>query len=166
MAQESSFDIVSKVDLQEVRNAVSQAMKEVQQRFDFKGSKAQITLNETEHTLELRAEDDTKLKALGELLRTRLAKRQLPMKAFDFAPGEVVGGGMRRQDVKMQNGITSDKAREIVKLIKNTKRKVQAAIQAEQIRVSGKAKDDLQAIMTMLRADESLGIDMQFVNYR
>jgi len=166
LPQESSFDIVSKVDLHEVKNAIAQAMKEVQQRFDFKGSKATISLNEAERTLELRAEDDMKLKALGELFRTRLAKRQLPMKAFEFVAAEVVGGGMRRQDVKMQNGIPTEKAREIVKLIKSTKRKVQASIQAEQVRVTGKSKDDLQAIMALLRSDESLAIDMQFVNYR
>jgi uncharacterized protein YajQ (UPF0234 family) len=160
---ESSFDIVSRVDLQEVRNAIAQAMKEITTRFDLKGSGSEITLGENE--LVLSSSDEYKLKAVRDVLEGRLVKRNVPLKALDWGKVEQALSGTARQRVALQQGIPTEKAREIVKLIKQTKLKVQAAIQGEQLRVSGKAKDDLQAVMNMLRSSD-LGIDMQFTNYR
>jgi uncharacterized protein YajQ (UPF0234 family) len=165
MAQESSFDIVCKLDLQEVRNAVSQAVKEIRQRFDFKGSKADIALDEKANELTLSAEDDMKLRNLAEVLRMRLVKRSLPLKAFAFEDPKPASLGTLRQTVKLQQGIPTDKAKEIVRLVKDTKIKVQTAIQGDQLRVSGKNKDDLQAVMRHLK-ESALDIDMQFTNYR
>jgi uncharacterized protein YajQ (UPF0234 family) len=160
---ESSFDIVSSVDLQEVKNAVAQAMKEIVNRFDLKGTGSDVSLAGEE--LVLTSNDDFKLKAVKDILETRLVKRGVPLKALTYGVVEKALGGTVRQKVAMQKGIPSDKAREIVKVIKGTKRKVQAAIQGDQLRVSGKNKDDLQAVMQTLR-DTELGIDMQFTNYR
>ena len=160
---ESSFDIVSTVDLQEVKNAIAQAMKEITTRFDLKGSGSDVSLAGEE--LVLVSNDEFKIKAVRDILETRLVKRGVPLKALTFGEPEKALGGTVRQKVTMQKGIPSDKAREIVKLIKGTKLKVQAAIQGDQLRVSGKNKDDLQTVMQTLRGS-NIGIDMQFTNYR
>ena len=160
---ESSFDIVSTVDLQEVKNAIAQAMKEISTRFDLKGTGSDVSLGEDE--LILVSSDDYKLKAVRDVLEGRLVKRNVPLKALDWGKPEEALSGTMRQRVTMQKGIPTEKAREIVKLIKQTKLRVQASIQGEQVRVAGKSRDDLQAVMKMLR-DGDLGIDMQFTNYR
>ncbi len=160
---ESSFDIVSSVDLQEVRNAIAQAMKEIQTRYDLKGSGSNVELQGND--IVLTSSDEFKLKAVRDVLEGRLVKRQVPLKALSFGTIEQALGGTVRQKVSLQQGIPTEKAREIVKIIKGTKLKVQAAIQGDQLRVSGKSKDDLQAVVGTLRATD-LGIDMQFKNYR
>jgi hypothetical protein len=160
---ESSFDIVSSVDLQEVKNAIAQAMKEITTRFDLKGTGSEVSLAGEE--LVLVSNDEFKLKAVRDILETRLVKRGVPLKALSFGTPDKALGGTVRQKVTMQKGIPSEKAREIVKIIKGMKLKVQAAIQGDQLRVSGKSKDDLQAVMQTLRGT-NLDIDMQFTNYR
>jgi len=160
---ENSFDIVSSVDLQEVKNAIAQAMKEITTRYDLKGSGSDVALQGEELTLT--SSDDFKLKAVREVLEGRLVKRSVPLKALTFGTVESALGGTVRQKVTLQKGIPTEKAREIVKIIKGTKLKVQAAIQGDQLRVSGKNRDDLQAVMRLLK-DTDLGIDMQFTNYR
>lgn len=163
MAKECSFDIASKVDLQEVDNSVHQTTREIQQRFDFKGSPASVTREE--HALVLSAEDEFKLRQVLDILETKLVKRQVPLKALIRGDVEPAGGGRVRQRIDLQQGIPIEKAREIVKLIKGTKRKVQAQIQDDQVRVFGRDKDELQAVMQFLREQE-LGIHTQFVNFR
>jgi uncharacterized protein YajQ (UPF0234 family) len=165
MAKQNSFDIVSQVDLAEVKNAVNQALKEVQQRYDLKNSASEIELLEKEHKLNLASRDAFTLKAVDEIMRQRLAKRNVSLKALTYGTVEPAAGDSVRQSVELQNGIPTDKAREIVKLIKSEKLKVQAAIQEDLVRVSGKDRDSLQQVITMLRAAD-LGIDMQFTNYR
>jgi len=160
---ESSFDVVSSVDLQEVKNAISQAMKEITTRFDLKGTGSDISLEGEE--IVITSADEFKMKAVRDVLETRLVKRNVPLKALSFGTMDKALGGTVRQKVSMQKGIPTDKAREIVKIIKNSKLKVQAAIQGDQVRVSGKNKDDLQSVMQSLKAAD-LGIDMQFTNYR
>jgi cyclic-di-GMP-binding protein len=160
---DSSFDIVSSVDLQEVKNAIAQAMKEIQTRFDLKGTSSSVEL--TGEELVLVSSDEFKLKAVKEILEGRLVKRAVPLKALSFGTVEKALGGTARQHVTLQKGIPIEKAREIVKIVKGTKLKVQTAIQGEQLRVSGKNKDDLQAVMQLLR-ETDLGIDMQFTNRR
>jgi len=160
---DSSFDIVSSVDLQEVKNAIAQAMKEIQTRYDLKSSSSSVELTGEEMTL--CSSDEFKLKAVREVLEGRLVKRNVPLKALTFETIEQALGGTVRQKVTLQKGIPTDKAREIVKVIKGTKLKVQAAIQGDQLRVSGKSKDDLQSVMQVLKSTD-LGIDMQFTNRR
>jgi cyclic-di-GMP-binding protein len=160
---ESSFDVVSSVDLQEVKNAIAQAMKEVVTRFDLKGTDSDITLTGEEITLV--SSDEFKIKALRDILESRLFKRNVPLKALEYGEIEKALGQTARQKVTLQKGISSDKAREIVKVIKNAKIKVQAAIQGDQVRVTGKNRDDLQAAIRLLK-ETDLGIDMQFTNYR
>jgi cyclic-di-GMP-binding protein len=160
---ESSFDVVSSVDLQEVKNAIGQAMKEITTRFDLKGTNSTIDLQGEE--ILISTADEGKIKAVRDVLETRLVKRSVPLKAVTFGPIEKALGGTARQKVTLQKGIPSEKAREIVKIIKGTKLKVQASIQGEQVRVAGKNRDDLQAIIQLLR-ETDLGIDMQFTNYR
>ena len=160
---DSSFDVVSSVDLQEVKNAISQAMKEITTRFDLKGTGSDVSLEGEE--IVITSADEFKMKAVRDVLETRLVKRNVPLKALTYGVMDKALGGTVRQKVAMQKGIPTDKAREIVKIIKNSKRKVQAAIQGDQVRVSGKNKDDLQAVMQSLKAVD-LGIDMQFTNYR
>ena len=160
---ESSFDIVSSVDLQEVKNALAQATKEIRTRFDLKSSASSVELQGEE--ILLTSADEFKLKAVREVLEERLVKRNVPLKALTYGTVEQALGGTVRQRVSLQKGIPTDKAREIVKVIKGTKLKVQAAIQGDQLRVSGKSKDDLQSVMQMLRGTD-LGIDMQFTNRR
>ena len=160
---DASFDIVSSVDLQEVKNAIAQAMKEIQTRYDLKGSGSEVTL-EGEEIL-LKSSDEFKLKAVRDVLETKLVKRNVPLKALEYKEIDKALGGTVRQKVALQQGIPTEKAREIVKLIKGTKLKVQAAIQGDQLRVSGKNRDDLQAVIATLKGTD-LGIDMQFTNYR
>ena len=160
---ESSFDVVSTVDLQEVKNAIGQAMKEITTRFDLKGTNSTIDL--TGEQIQLASSDEFKMKAIRDVLEGRLVKRGVPLKALTFGTVEKALGGTARQNVDLQKGIPSEKAREIVKVIKGTKLKEQASIQGDQVRVSGKNKDDLQAVMRLLK-DTDLGIDMQFTNYR
>jgi uncharacterized protein YajQ (UPF0234 family) len=160
---ESSFDVVSSVDLQEVKNAISQAMKEIVTRFDLKGSNSNIELQGEE--ILITSGDESKMKAVRDVLEERLVKRNVPLKALTFGDVEKALGQTARQKVTLQQGIPSDKAREIVKVIKQTKLKVQAAIQGDQVRISGKSKDDLQAVMQLLK-NTDLGIDMQFTNRR
>ena len=165
MPQEFSFDVVSKVDLQEVSNAVQQASKEIATRFDFRGSKSKIEWTERDLALTLTSDDEHKLKSVVDILETRLVKRGVAIKSLDFQKVEPAAMGTVRQIVKVQQGIDSEKARDIVKAIKEQKLKVQAAIQADQVRVSGRAKDDLQAVQALLRGRD-FGVPLQFTNYR
>ena len=159
-----SFDIVSKVDLQEVSNAIQQALKEIHTRYDLKDSKSDVQMDGKE-ALVLSSSDDFKLKAVNDVLQGKLVKRGVPLKAFTYSAIEEAAGSTVRQRITMQQGIPIEKAREIVKLIKNSKKKVQAAIQGDLVRVSGKDRDTLQEIIAMLRQSD-FGIDMQFTNYR
>jgi len=163
MASECSFDIASKVDLQEVDNAIHQTIREIGQRFDFKGSVATVTREE--HALLLTAEDEFKLKQMLDILEGKLVKRQVPLKALSRGKVEPAAGGKVRQRLEFQQGIPMEKARELVKLIKGTKLKVQAQILEDQVRVFGRDKDQLQAVIQFLR-QQDLGIHMQFTNYR
>ncbi|MCA1580629.1 MAG: YajQ family cyclic di-GMP-binding protein [Acidobacteria bacterium] len=165
MATEFSFDVVSKVDLQEVVNAVQQASKEIATRFDFRGSASKIEWNEKELELTLTSDDAHKLKSVVDILETRLVKRGIAVKALDFGKIEDAAGGTVRQVVKIQQGIVSEKAKEIVKAIKDRKIKVQAAIQGDQVRISGRNKDDLQSVQMLLRGGD-FGVPLQFTNYR
>jgi uncharacterized protein YajQ (UPF0234 family) len=165
MAQEFSFDVVSKVDLQEVQNAVQQASKEISTRFDFRGSKSKIEWNEKDLALTLTSDDEGKLKSVKDILETRLVKRGVAVKSLDYQKVEPAAMGTVRQVAKIQQGIASEKAKEIVKAIKDRKLKVQAAIQGDQVRVSGRAKDDLQEVMALLRGAD-FGVPLQFTNYR
>ncbi len=160
-----SFDVVSEVDLAEVVNAVAQAHKEITQRFDLKGTAAGVTLNEKEKTLSLTADDEFGLKAVNDVLQGKLVKRSVPLKALEYGAVEPAAKGTVRQGVVVRHGIATEKAKEIVKAIKDAKLKVQAAIQAEQVRVTGKKKDDLQAVIALLR-QKDFGIPLQFTNYR
>src|SRR6266404_2850730 len=162
---DNSFDIVSKVEMPEVINAIQQADKELLTRFDLKNSKSQITLNEKDHKLTLASIDEFKLKAVTDILQQKLVKRGISLKALTFGPIQPAAGGTVRQDVTLQQGIPIEKSREIVKIIKDSKKKVQASIQGDLVRVSGKDRDSLQEIIKLLNGFD-LGIDMQFVNYR
>ena len=159
----NSFDIVSTVDMQEVRNAIAQSGKEIVTRYDLKSSGSKVDL--VDGAIVLTAPDDYKLKAVRDVLEGRLVKRGIPLKALTFGTVEQALGGKTRQKVELQNGIPTEKAREIVKLVKGSKRKVQTAIQGDQLRVTGKNRDDLQAVIELLK-ETDLGIDMQFTNYR
>ena len=166
MANPASFDITSGVDLQEVDNAVNQARKEVAQRYDFKGSRAAIELNRTDNTLVLTADDDFKMTALWEILQSRMVRRGVPTK--NLTPGDIerAANDTVRRVITLQQGIPADAAREIVKFLKDRKlKKVQAAIQADQVRVSSSSKDDLQEAIRVLR-EHDFGVALQFGNYR
>jgi len=166
MAQPSSFDITSNVDLQEVDNAVNQARKEIAQRYDFKGSRAAIELNRTDNTLTLIADDDFKMTALWEILQTRMVRRGVPTKNLTPGPLEKAANDTVRRVVTLQQGIPGEAAKEIVKFLKERKlKKVQAAIQADQVRVSSPSKDELQEAMRVLR-EHDFGVALQFGNYR
>jgi len=160
---EPSFDVVSQVNLPEVSNAVAQAQKEIVQRFDLKGTAAGLSLAGTELTLT--ANDEFGLKAVNDILQNKLVKRNVPLKALSYGAIEPAAKGTVRQVVTIQQGIAAEKAKEIVKAIKDAKLKVQAAIQGDQVRVTGKKKDDLQAVMALLRGMD-LGVPLQFTNYR
>src|SRR5207249_8300364 len=163
MAQQNSFDIVSQVDRAEVTNALNQTMKEVSQRFDFKGSSAKVTLEEKE--LVLSAEDETKLRNMNEILQQKLVRRGVPLKALTYGSVEPAAGGTVRQRAQIQQGIPQEKAKEVVKLIKDSKVKVQASIQGDTVRISGRDRDTLQQVIATLKAKD-FGINMQFTNYR
>ena len=163
MAEQNSFDIASNIDRAEITNAINQTMKEVQQRFDFKGSAAAVALEAD--ALMLTAEDDTKLRNMNDILQQKLVRRGVPLKGLDYGKVEPAAGGTVRQSVTLQQGIPTDKAKEIVKFIKDTKAKVQASIQADVVRVTGKDRDTLQDLIAKLKAKD-FGIDMQFTNYR
>ncbi len=165
MADQNSFDIVSEVDLQEVDNAVNQAMKEIVQRYDFKGSVSKITLKKAEKELELFSDDESRMKAVVDILQSKFIKRNLPLKAMDLQEVESVSGGKAQQKAKLVCGIPMETCKEIVKLIKDSKLKVQASIQDEKVRVSSKSKDDLQAVMQLLRGKD-LKVALQFNNFR
>ena len=166
MADTASFDITSTVDFQEVDNALNQARKEVAQRYDFKGATAEITLNTTEKTLTLLADDEFKMNALWEVVQTRLVRRGVPVKNFKGEASEPAAGSKVRRVIPVQQGIPIEAAREIVKYIKDQKlKKVQATIQADQVRVSSPSKDDLQDAMRALR-EHDFGVALQFGNYR
>ncbi|MGD1091548.1 MAG: YajQ family cyclic di-GMP-binding protein [Bryobacteraceae bacterium] len=162
---ENTFDIVSKIELPEVSNAIQQAVKEIQQRFDLKGSHSQIELQEKENKILLQSQDEFKLKAVVEILDQKLVKRKVPLKGLTYGTVTPAAGSTVRQEITLQQGISPEKAREIVKLIKDSKKKVQASIQGDLVRVSGKDRDTLQEVMQLLRAKD-FGIDMQFTNYR
>ena len=162
---ENTFDIVSKLDLPEVVNAISQAVKEIQTRFDLKDSKSSIDLNEKDQKITLASSDEFKLKAVNEILQGKLTKRKVPLKAFQYGTVTPASGSSVRQEITLQQGIPIEKARDIVKAIKDSKKKVQASIQGDLVRVSGKDRDSLQEIMAVLRSHD-FGIDMQFTNYR
>src|SRR5215472_6172169 len=161
---ENTFDIVSKVDLQEVSNAIQNALKEVHTRFDLKNTKSDIQI-EGKDAIVLSSADEYKLKAVNDILQTKLVKRGVPLKALTYAAVEAAAGSTVRQKITLQQGIPIEKAREIVKIIKDSKKKVQASIQGDTVRVSGKDRDALQEIIALLRGTD-FGIDMQFTNYR
>jgi hypothetical protein len=163
MANEFSFDVVSKTDMQEVANAIQQAQKELAQRFDFKGSKSSIELSGEE--LVLVSDDEGKLVSVKDILESKLVKRKVSLKAIDYQKLEQAAGGTVRQRAKIVQGIEIEKAKAIVKTIKDAKVKVQASIQADQVRVTGRSKDDLQRAMTLVK-ETDYGIPLQFTNYR
>lgn len=163
MAGENSFDVVSDVSLMEVSNAVQQAMKEIRQRFDFKGSASDVSLEGT--ALTLISDDESKLKSVTDVLQTKLAKRGVSLKALDYGKIEPAAKGTVRQEVAIRKGIPTEKAKEIVKRVKSLGLKVQAQIQEDQVRVSGKNRDDLQTVIRALKGQD-FGLDVQFINFR
>ena len=162
---ENTFDIVSKIDLAEVNNAVQQAVKEIHTRFDLKDSKSDIQLNEKDNKILLASMDDFKLKAVTEVLQQKLVKRKVPLKGLSFGAITPAAGSTVRQEITLQQGIPIEKAREIVKVVKDSKKKVQASIQGDLVRISGRDRDTLQEVIALLRGHD-FGIDMQFTNYR
>ena len=162
---DNTFDIVSKIDLAEVNNAVQQAMKEIVQRYDLKNSHSDIQLNEKENKMVIASQDEYKLKAVNDVLEQKLVKRKVPLKGLTFGPIIPAAGSTVRQEITLQQGVPIEKAREIVKAIKDSKKKVQASIQGDFVRVSGRDRDSLQDVIAMLRGHD-FGIDMQFTNYR
>ena len=165
MAQQNSFDIVSEVNLQEVSNAVQQAQKEIVQRYDFKGIHTTIELDQKEKKLVVVTGDEFHMKSAIDILQTKLVKRSVPLKALKYGTIEPAASGAVRQTVNLQIGISKDDARKITKLVKDSKLKVQAQIMEDQVRVSGKDKDDLQAVIALLRSQD-FPFAVQFVNYR
>lgn len=163
MSSESSFDIVSKIDFQEVGNAITQAEKEILTRFDFKGSKSSIELEKEE--LVIGSDDEFKLKSVIDILQSKLVKRGVPIKNMDFGKIEGASGGAVRQRVKLRQGIEQDVAKKINTMIRDSKLKVKSQIQGDQIRVTGKSRDDLQAVIALLRGAD-LPVELQFMNYR
>jgi uncharacterized protein YajQ (UPF0234 family) len=162
---ENTFDIVSKIDLQEVTNAIQQAMKEITTRFDLKDSKSSIALEAKDNAIVLHSADEYKLKAVNDILQAKLVKRGISLKGLTYAPVESALGATAKQKITLQQGIPMEKAKAIVQLVKNSKKKVQASIQGDLVRVSGKDRDSLQDIIALLK-QQDFGIDMQFTNYR
>jgi len=163
MAAENSFDIACKVDMQEVANAVNQARREIETRYDLKGSKNEIL--EEKMDLVLTSADDMKLKAVLDILQSKLHRRGIDLKALTINDPEPAGGGIVKQKITLQDGVPMEKAKEIVRLVKDSKLKVQASIQEKQVRVVGKSRDDLQSVIALLKGKD-LGIALQFTNYR
>jgi cyclic-di-GMP-binding protein len=158
-----SFDVVCRIDLQEVDNAIQQTLREIAQRFDFKNLRTELRRDDT--SVHLLAADEFKLRALSDILREKMSRRQVPLKGLQVGDVEPGPAGTAKQTIALQQGIPTDKSREIVKLVKDAKLKVQVAIQGDQVRVTGKKKDDLQAVVKLLR-ERDLGIAMQFTNFR
>jgi cyclic-di-GMP-binding protein len=165
MAADNSFDVVSKVDPQELANAIQQALKEIHTRYDLKDSKSNISLEEKDSVVVLASADDFKLKAVTDVFQGKLVKRGVSLKAFTYGAIEPASGGTVRQKATLQQGIASDKAKKIVQLIKDSKMKVNASIQGDVVRISGKDRDTLQQAISLLR-QQDLGIDLQFTNFR
>ena len=163
MAQEFSFDVVSKTDMQEVANAIQQAQKELAQRFDFKGSKSTIELTNDE--IILMSDDEGKLRSVRDIVESKLVKRKVSLRAIDYGSVEPAAGATVRQRAKIVQGIETEKAKAIVRTIKDAKLKVQASIQSDQVRIVGRSKDDLQKVMALLR-EQDYGLPLQFTNYR
>jgi hypothetical protein len=164
MASDNSFDVVSKIDMQEVSNAIQQAVKEIHTRFDLKDSKSEIAMDGKD-AITLSSADEYKLKAVTDILQNKLVKRQVPLKGLSYGPVEPAAGSTVRQKITLQQGIPVEKARDIVKTVKDSKLKVQASIQGDTIRVSSKDRDTLQQVIALLKGRD-FGIDMQFTNYR
>lgn len=162
---DNSFDVVSKIELPEVNNAIQQTLKEVHTRYDLKDSKSSIELNEKDHKILLASQDEYKLKAVIEVLEGKLVKRKVPLKGLTYGTVIPAAGSSVKQEISLQQGIPIEKAREIVRKIKDSKLKVQASIQGDLVRVSGRDRDTLQNVIKLLR-DNYFGIDMQFTNYR
>ncbi len=165
MPEQYSFDVVSRVDMQEVKNAVEHTLKEIRQRFDFKGSKTELTLKEKEAQLVVVSDDEYKLNAVLEILKAKCVKRGVSVKALVFGKVEEALGGTVRQVLTIQSGIPDDKAKAITKEVRDAKLKVQTQIQGDQVRVSSRSKDDLQAAIAVLK-QKDFGLDLQFINYR
>jgi len=163
MAAENSFDIVCKVDMQEVANALDQTRREVETRYDLKGSKNEVTLEKSD--IVLLSADDMKLKAVVDILQSKLHKRGIPLKALTYGTVEDAAGGTKRQKISLQQGIPIEKAKEIVRLVKDSKVRVQASIHEDKVKVAGKNRDDLQKVIAMVR-EKDLGIAVSFDNYR
>ncbi|UCD11707.1 MAG: YajQ family cyclic di-GMP-binding protein [Nitrospinaceae bacterium] len=164
-AKQCSFDIVASTDMAEVLNAVNQATMEMRQRYDFKGSKSEITLDSKAAEIGVLADSDAKLRAVTDILEGKLVKRKVSLKALSYGNVETASGGMVRQTIKLQQGISNDKGREIVKFVKGMKVKVQAQIMDDQVRVMGKSRDDLQEVIASLK-EKDFDIAMNFTNYR
>ena len=162
---DNSFDVVSKIELPEVSNAIQQALKEIQQRYDLKGSHSTIELVEKDNKILLASADDFKLKAIIEILEQKLIKRKVSLKGLEYGVVTPAAGSTVRQEIKLQQGIDADKARKIVAAIKDSKKKVQVSIQGDLLRVAGKDRDTLQEVMHLLRSGD-FGLDLQFINYR
>ncbi len=162
---DNTFDVVSKIDLPEVSNAVQQALKELHQRYDLKDSHSSIELNEKDRKIVLASQDEFKLKAVLDILQQKLVKRQVPLKGLTFGTITPAAGSSVRQEITLQQGIPIEKAREIVRIIKESKKKVQASIQGDLVRIAGKDRDTLQEVIALLKQTD-LGIDMQFTNFR
>ncbi|MCI0469147.1 MAG: YajQ family cyclic di-GMP-binding protein [Nitrospirae bacterium] len=165
MAEEHSFDIACDIEMQEVLNAVNQAVKEIEQRFDFKGSKSSIDLDKDKAIIIVISDDEYKLKSVIDILQSKFVKRGIALKALSFGKVEPAAGNTVRQVITLQKGIPQEKAKEIAKIIKDMKLKVSAEIQKEQVRVRGKNKDDLQRIIAIFK-ERDFGIHLQFTNYR
>ncbi len=162
---DNSFDVVSKIEMPEVMNAVQQAVKEIQQRYDLKDSNSSIELKEKDNKILLASSDEFKLKAVIDILQSKLVKRKVPLKGLSY--GEIIpsAGSSVKQEITLQQGIAIEKARDIVKTVKDSKLKVQASIQGDFVRIAGKDRDTLQSAIALLRGHD-FGIDMQFTNYR
>ncbi len=162
---ENTFDIASKIDLTEVLNAVQQTSKEILTRYDLKDSKSSVELNEKDHKILLASSDESKLKAVTEILGQKLVKRNVPLKGLEYSSMTTASAGSVRQEITLQQGIPSEKAKDMVRMIKDSKLKVQATIQADVVRVSGKDRDTLQQVIALLKGKD-FGIDVQFINFR
>src|SRR5579862_1986193 len=162
---DNTFDVVSKIEMPEVLNSVQQALKEIHQRYDLKDSHSNIELNEKDNKITLTSKDEFKLKAVVDILQSKLVKRQVPLKGLTYGEVIAAAGSTVRQEITLQQGISIEKAREIVKKVKDSKLKVQASIQGDFVRIAGKDRDTLQSAIALLRGHD-FGIDMQFTNYR
>ncbi|MEO8663023.1 MAG: YajQ family cyclic di-GMP-binding protein [Bryobacteraceae bacterium] len=162
---DNTFDVVSKIDMPEVVNAIQQSDKEIITRFDLKDSKSRIELNEKDNKIVISSKDEFKLKAVIDILQSKMAKRGIPLKNLSFGVIQTAGGSTARQEITLQQGIPTEKAKEIVKIIKESKKKVQASIQGDLVRIAGKDRDTLQEAMQLLRGKD-FGVELQFTNYR